>query len=65
MENEVINEVLCPIFRQKIDIGLCSEVQDVYDNMLREESVPEILPYLNNESKEICKSCPKRQNPAL
>ncbi len=64
--SDVIDEVLCPITGSIIDIGLCCDIQDVIDDMIKEDILKNDLDFtLTSLHKGICKNCKKRIDPSL
>lgn len=59
---ELIDFLYCPIKKEKIDIGLCQDIQMVSDEAMKES----ILYFnLSDNDKIICLNCKKRIDPAL
>ena len=57
-----IEKVCCPVMGQRIDIGLCFEIVDVFDNILRADAVPELGDRYNEVNRKVCRGCPKRED---
>ena len=56
-----VDEAFCPIINSMIDIGLCEDIQNVVDNMMKEEILDGFFERPTNEQKEICRQCLRRQ----
>lgn len=59
---EIIDEVLCPMLSENIDIGYCIELQMIADNEVKPTQDEENL---TKEDFEICYNCKKRIDPSL
>ena len=63
---EIIEEVMCPIVGNLIDIGLCSDIQDVVDDLIFESVIEQDINFsLTDKHKEACHNCKKRKDPSL
>lgn len=63
---EYVENLFCPIAKKTIDIGLCSDIQDVVDNMVKERILEDDFDFnLTDVHKEMCRSCKKRIDPRL
>ena len=63
---EIIEEVMCPLAAKLIDIGLCSDIQDVVNDLIFDSVIESDLNFkLTDRHKELCRNCKKRIDPSL
>jgi hypothetical protein len=57
-----LNEVYCPMYGRRIAVGLCFDAQMVADGDITQDPDPAL--FVTDEMRIVCKSCPKREDPA-
>ena len=58
---KIINFVQCPILKNKIDISLCSDIQNVVDNMITKNILKNDIDFtLSDRDRSVFINCIKR-----
>lgn len=55
-----IDNVYCPMYKRRIEIGMCFDAQMIVDDAITQDPDPAF--FVTNDMRPICRQCPKRED---